>query len=66
MILRYVLSDGPEEYVEILSTLECAINYTIDPSQSKIISKNSKIFEDLSNKSQLDLNSLLNSINNIK
>ena len=35
MILRYVLNTGGGnvEYVQILSTLECAITYTIDPSQ---------------------------------
>jgi hypothetical protein len=69
MFIAYVLNidGGNLGYYEILSTLECQKTYTIvaNPPQSKIISKNSKIFEDLSNKSQIDLNSLFNSTNNI-
>ena len=66
MVLIYEIKPYPNRYYEILSTLECKTTYTINPSQSKIISKNNKIFEDLSNKSQIDLNSLFNSTNNIK
>ena len=63
MVLVYNI--GSDIYVYPLPKLTCNETFDIPPPKSKILPENSKAFDFFSRKSQIDLNSIINSIDNI-